>query len=215
MGPWSPARIHLQGLGSSGPESALEVRDLPLKPWVVCLPVRIPGPYSCPSPEVPVNWGRGGHPVPFCGPLPALHIWPRQRSTEGMEGMAAALSAQAPHPRSEQMRRPRGPRGQTGCGPWRVSQPFGVPTAVGPLQGGGPSVDLALMSPGRAQEASSPDLRSHLFLFLPGLTACSRGWDLDSRPESALDSLVPNRTQNFIFPVSSRNGIYFSSWVSS
>ena len=37
----------------------------------------------------------------------------------------------------------------------------------------------------------SPDLRSQHFLFLLGLTACSRGWDPGSRPESVWDSLAP------------------------
>ena len=98
MGPGSPARTHLQGSGSSGPDSALEVRDLPPKAWAVSLPARIPDPSSCPSPEVPVNWRWGRQPVPSCSPLPALHIWPKQRSTEGMEGMSAALSTQPPLP---------------------------------------------------------------------------------------------------------------------
>ena len=86
------------GLGASGPDSALQVRDLPLKAWADSLPIRIPGPSSCLSPEVPMSWGQGGCPLPSCGPLPALHIWPRRRSSERMEGMSAALSAQLPLP---------------------------------------------------------------------------------------------------------------------
>ena len=67
------------------------------KAWAYSLPIRIPGPSSCLSPVVSMNWGQGGRPVPSCGPLPALHIWPR-RSSERMEGMSAALSAQPPLP---------------------------------------------------------------------------------------------------------------------
>ena len=37
-----------------------------------------------------------------------------------------------------------------------MSQPLGVPMAVAPQQGVGPSVDLAPMSSGRAQEACQP-----------------------------------------------------------
>ena len=88
-----PARF-----GASRPDSALQVRDLPLKAWADSLPIRIPGPSSCLSPEVPVRWGQGGRPVPSCSPLPALHIWPRRRSSERTEGMSAALSAQPPPP---------------------------------------------------------------------------------------------------------------------
>ena len=98
MGPRRPGRTHLQGSGASGPVSALQVKYLPPKAWVDSLPIRIPGPSSCLSPEVPMNWGQGGLPVPSCGPLPALHIWPRRRSSERMEGMSAALSAQPPLP---------------------------------------------------------------------------------------------------------------------
>ena len=98
MGPRRPGRTHLQGSGASGPGSALQVKDLPLKAWADSLPIRIPGPSSCPSLVVPVNWGQGGRPVPSCSPLPALHIWPRRRSSERMEGMSAALSAQPPLP---------------------------------------------------------------------------------------------------------------------
>ena len=86
------------GLGASGPDSALQVRDLPLKAWADSLPIRIPGPSSCLSPEVTMRWGQGGRPLPSCGPLPALHIWPRRRSSERMEGMSAALSTQPPLP---------------------------------------------------------------------------------------------------------------------
>ena len=91
-------RTHLQGSWSFGPDSALELRDLPLKAWADSLPIRIPGPYSCLSPEVPMSWGQGGHPLPSSSPLPALHIWPRWRSSERMEGMSVALSAQPPPP---------------------------------------------------------------------------------------------------------------------
>ena len=43
-----------------------------------------------------MNWGQGGCPVPSCGALPALHNWPRRKSSEKMEDMSAALSAQLP-----------------------------------------------------------------------------------------------------------------------
>ena len=40
--------------------------------------------------------------------------------------------------------------------PGGLPPPLGVPTAVAPQQGDGPSMDPAPMSPGRAQEASQP-----------------------------------------------------------
>ena len=89
---------HLQGWGFSGPDSDLKVRYLPLKAWADSHPIRIPGPSRCPSTEVPMNWWWGGHLVPSCSPLPPLHIWQRRRSSERMEGMSAALSAQLPPP---------------------------------------------------------------------------------------------------------------------
>ena len=110
-----------------------------------------------------------------------------------------------PCPRPVQMRRPRGPIGQTGCGPWGAAATPQDSHGHRLTTGCGPSLDPVLMSPDRAQEASHPDMRSQLFLFLPGLILCSRGWDPGSHSESALDSLAPNRTQNFIFPVPSRN----------
>ena len=80
------------------PDSALQVTDLPPRAWADSLPIRIPGPSSCPSLVVPVNWGQGGLSVPSCHPLLALLSWPRRRSSERMEGMSAALSAQLPLP---------------------------------------------------------------------------------------------------------------------
>ena len=125
------------------------------KAWAYSLPIRIPGPSSCLSPVVSMNWGQGGRPVPSCGPLPALHIWPR-RSSERMEGMSAALSAQPPLPRPVQMRRPRALRGQTGCVPWGAATAPRGSHGCGLTAGGGPSMDQVLMSPTRAQEASQP-----------------------------------------------------------
>ena len=84
----------MQGSGSSGPDSRLQVKDLPPKAWADSLPIRIPGPSSCLSPEVPMNWGWCWRPVHSCSPLPPLHIWLRRRSSERMEGMSAAMSAQ-------------------------------------------------------------------------------------------------------------------------
>ena len=86
------------GFGVLWPRLSPQVKGLPPKAWANCLPIRIPGPSRCLNPEVPVNWGQGGCPVPSCCPLPALHIWPRRRSSERMEGMSAALSAQPPPP---------------------------------------------------------------------------------------------------------------------
>ena len=72
----------------------LEVRDLPPKAWADSHPIRIPGSSTRPSPEVPMNWGWCWRPVHSCSPLPPLHIWLRRRSSERMEGMSAAMSAQ-------------------------------------------------------------------------------------------------------------------------
>ena len=58
MGPRRPGRTHLQGSGASGPDSVLQVKDLPPKAWADSLPIRIPGPSSCLSLVVPVNWGE-------------------------------------------------------------------------------------------------------------------------------------------------------------
>ena len=84
------------------------------------------------------------------------------------------------------MRRPQGPRGQTGCGPWRVATAPRGSLGHGLAAGGGPSVDLAPMSPGRAQKASKPRPEVSALSLSAGLTLCSRGWDPISRPESAL-----------------------------
>ena len=147
---------HQQGLGFSGPDSDLKMRYLPLKAWADSHPIRIPGPSRCPSTEVPMNWWWGGHLVPSCSPLPPLHIWQRRRSSERMEGMSAALSAQPPLPRPVQMRRPRALRGQTGCVPWGAATAPRGSHGCGLTAGGGPSMDQVLMSPTRAQEASQP-----------------------------------------------------------
>ena len=95
---------------------------------------------SCPPavPSLPFTSGQGG---------------------EAQRGWKACLQLWGPsHPRPHPvpMRRPRGPRGQTGCGPWGA---FATPRGShsgGLLAGGSPSVHLAPMSPGRAQEASQP-----------------------------------------------------------
>ena len=67
------------------------------------------------------------------------------------------------------MRRPRGPRGQTGCGPWGPAATLQSSHGCGLTAGGGPSLDLVLMSPGRAQEASQ--LRPEVSTL--SLSACS------------------------------------------
>ena len=134
MGPRRPGRTHLQGSGASGPGSALQVKDLPLKAWADSLPVRIPGPSSCSSPVVPVSWGQGGRPVPSCRPLMPCTSG---RGGEAQRGWKACLSLSAqpppPPPCTD-----RGPRGQTGCGPWGAALPLGVPMAVDSQKGVAP-----------------------------------------------------------------------------
>ena len=61
-----------------------------------------------------------------------------------------------PCPRPVQMRRLWGPRGQTGCGPRGAATTPQGSHGHGLTTGCGLSMDLALMSPGRAQEASQP-----------------------------------------------------------
>ena len=156
MGPRRPGRAHLQRLGSSGPDSALEVKDLPPKAWADSLPIRITGPLCCLNPEVPVNWGQGGRPVPSCGALHALHNWLRRRSSEKMEGMSEALSAQLPLPppcTDEETTGPERTNRMWSLGGCHCPSGFPRPwthNRVWPLHG------PRLMSPGRAQEASQP-----------------------------------------------------------
>ena len=59
MGSRSAGKTHLQGSGFSGRDSALEMRDLPAKALTDSLSIRIPGPSSHLSPDIPVNWGWG------------------------------------------------------------------------------------------------------------------------------------------------------------
>ena len=126
------------------PDSALQVRDLPPRAWADSLPIRIRGPSSCLSALVPMNSGQGGRPLPSCDPLPALHIWLRRRSSERMEVMSAALSAQPLLPPPCTDEETTGPRGQTGCGPWGavvpggLQPPLGFPTAVDSQHGAAP-----------------------------------------------------------------------------
>ena len=165
----------MRGSGSSGPDVALELRDLPPKAWTVSLPIIIHGPSICLSPEVPMNWGRVGVLRP-----PAVPSVPSTsgRGIKVQRGWKTCLQLWAPryppHTLPCTDEETTDPWGRTGCGPWGVPLLLGVPTAMGPQQGGGPSVHLALMSPGRAQEASqhTSDVSP---LFLPGLTACSKG----------------------------------------
>ena len=96
--PGDPGKHTCKVQGPLAHTQPLEVRDFSPKAWADSLPIRIPGPSSCPSLVVPVNWGQGGLSVPSCHPLLALLSWPRRRSSERMEGMSAALSAQLPLP---------------------------------------------------------------------------------------------------------------------
>ena len=194
VGPGSPRRTHLQDLGSSGPDAALKVRDLPPKAWADSLPIRIPGPSSFLSPDIPMNWCRVGIPCPPVVPsLPCTSGRGREAQT-GWKACLQLWTPSRPYPRPVQVRRPQGPRGQTGCGPWRVPPPLGVPPAVDLQQGAAPPWTWLYCLQGGLRRHLSPDLRSQFFLFLPGLTSCSRGWDPGSRPESAPDSVAPNRT---------------------
>ena len=96
--PGDPGKHTCKVQGPLAHTQPLEVRDFSPKAWGDSLPIRIPGPSSCLSPEVPMNWGQGGRPVPSCSPLPALHIWPRRRSSERMEGMSVTECPAAPAP---------------------------------------------------------------------------------------------------------------------
>ena len=78
---------------------------------------------------------------------------------------------------------------------------LGFPTAMDLQQGAAPPWTRCRCLQAGLRMHLSPDLRFQLFLFLLSLTACSRGWDPGSHPESALDNLAQIRTQNFIFPV--------------
>ena len=71
-GPRSRGKTHLQGLGSSGPDSALKVRDLPPKAWADSLPVRIPGSSSAQALRFP--WTGGGVGIPCPHAVPSLPI---------------------------------------------------------------------------------------------------------------------------------------------
>ena len=69
--------------------------------------------------------------------------------------------------------------------PGGLLPPLGVPTAVDSQQGVAPPWTQRGCLQAGLRRNLSPDLRSQVFLFLPSLTACSRGWDPASRPESA------------------------------
>ena len=185
MGPRRPRRTHLQGSGASGPDSVLEVRDLPPKAWADSPPPGSLAPQAVWALKFPWAGARVGVPCPPV--VPSLPCTSGQ-GEEAQRGWKACLQLWVPScpcPSTVQMRRPQGPRGQTGCGPWRVattpwgSLSHGLTAGVAP-----PWTWLWCLQAGLKRHLS-PDLRSQLFLFLPGLT-CSRGWDPVSHPESAL-----------------------------
>ena len=68
--------------------------------------------------------------------------------------------------------------------------PLGVPMAMDSKQGAAPPWTQCPCLQAGLRRHLSPDLRSQLFLFLPSLTTCSRGWGPGSCSESALDSLA-------------------------
>ena len=203
------------GFGVVWPRLSPQMKDLPPKAWANCLPSGSLAPHAVWTLRFPWTGGRVGVP---CPPVVPSLLCTTGRGGKAQRRWKTCLQLwvpSCPPPCSVQMRRPRGPRGQTGCGPWGAAAAPQDSHSHRLTTGCGPSLDPVPMSPDRAQEASHPDMRSQLFVFLPGLIPCSRGWDPVSHSESALDSLAPNRTQNFIFPVPSRNGIYLSSWVVS
>ena len=70
--------------------------------------------------------------------------------------------------------------------PGGLPPPLGVPSAMDSQQGAAPPWTWLQCLQAELKRHLSPDLRSQLFLFLPGLTPCFRGWNPISRPESAL-----------------------------
>ena len=70
--------------------------------------------------------------------------------------------------------------------PGGLPPPLGVPSAMDSQQGAAPPWTWLRCLQAELKRHLSPDLRSQLFLFLPGLTPCFRGWNPISRPESAL-----------------------------
>ena len=62
---------------------------------------------------------------------------------------------------------------------------LGVPMTVEPQQGAAPPWTQCRCFQAGLKRHLSPELSSQLFLFLPSLTVCSRGWDPGSHPESA------------------------------
>ena len=62
---------------------------------------------------------------------------------------------------------------------------LGVPMTVEPQQGAAPPWTQRRCFQAGLKRHLSPELSSQLFLFLPSLTVCSRGWDPGSHPESA------------------------------
>ena len=66
--------------------------------------------------------------------------------------------------------------------PGGLPLPLRVPTVMDSQQGAAPPWTQPRCVQAGLRRHLSPDLRSQFFLFLPSLTACSRGWDY---PESA------------------------------
>ena len=89
-----------------------------------------------------------------------------------------------PPPRPVQMRRSRGPRGQKGCGPWGAAATLRGSHGCGAVAGAASPWTQRRCFQAGLKRHLSPELSSQLFLFLPSLTVCSRGWDPGSHPES-------------------------------
>ena len=206
MGLRRPGGNHLQHSGSSVPDTALEVRYLQWKPGLILFP---PGSLAF---QLPKPWGsrelKGGwasHALLYSPP--ALHIWPRQRSAERMEGMSAALSAQKPAPTLYGWGDHGALEDKQNVVPGGLPQPCRIPRPWTHSKGG-PSVYLAMMASQPSPEVS-----------LLSLFACSD--PLLQKVESRISSwfshhsLAPNKTQNLIFPAPSTNRIYFSSLATS
>ena len=83
------------------------------------------------------------------------------------------------------MRSPRGPRGRTACGSWgAAATPRGSQAMDSQQRTALSWTQFRCLQAGLRRHLSS-ELTSQLFLFLPSLTVCSRGWDPGSHPESA------------------------------
>ena len=136
-------------------------------------------------------------------PCPA-HLAMEENLGEDGRHVCSSERPASPSPRPVQMRRPQGPRGQTGCVPWgTAATPWGSHSRGAAAGAASPWTQCRCLQAGLRRHLS-PDLRSQLFLFLPSLTACSRGWDPGSHPESESTVWLQLGLIKFIFPVPSR-----------